>query len=64
LGRRAIERNREMRTGREIFWVLVFIILGLVAAGFAFAAQAKRIKVRQIHHQPIIHPIPFCKVCW
>jgi hypothetical protein len=37
-----------MRTGREIFWVLVFLILGLVAAGFAFAAQAKRIKPDQV----------------
>jgi hypothetical protein len=34
-----------MRNGREVFWVLVILSLGLVAAGFAFAAEAKRIKV-------------------
>jgi hypothetical protein len=39
------EKEREMRNGRELFWVLVILSLGLVAAGFAFAAEAKRIKV-------------------
>jgi hypothetical protein len=37
-----------MRNGREVFWVLVILSLGLVAAGFAFAAEAKRIKPDQV----------------